>query len=306
MTAGPPARLVALDAARGLALVAMLGFHLIWDLGNFGYIQAEIPYSAGVKAFGHAIAVTFLFIVGVSLVLARARSADWRPFWRRLALIAGAAALVSLGTFLVFPKAFVFFGILHCIAVASLLAAPTLGAPWPATAIAAALASLAPLAFRAPFFDAPWLSWIGLSTIEPLTNDYRPLLPWSGAVFAGVAAAQFWRAKNLASLGAGLKGGALSWAGRHSLALYLLHQPLLFGLFGALPVLGVAPPAQGAGDFVKACVTQCEANGGREEICQEACACTAAEAARDAALSDSNARARRLKEIARDCVERRR
>jgi len=107
----------------------MAAFHLIWDLGNFGYIDRDFPYSPSVKLFGHAIAIAFLFIVGVSLVVARARGAGSRAFWRRFFLIAGAAALVSLGTYIAFPQAFVFFGILHCIALASLLAAPLLPLP---------------------------------------------------------------------------------------------------------------------------------------------------------------------------------
>ena len=78
MTTAAPARIVALDAARGAAIVAMVAFHLIWDLGNFGYIDRDFPYSASVKLFGHAIAIAFLFIVGVSLVVARARGAGRR------------------------------------------------------------------------------------------------------------------------------------------------------------------------------------------------------------------------------------
>ena len=56
MTTAAPARIVALDAARGTAIIAMVAFHLIWDLGNFGYIDRDFPYSASVKLFGHAIA----------------------------------------------------------------------------------------------------------------------------------------------------------------------------------------------------------------------------------------------------------
>jgi len=116
MTTAAPARIVALDAARGTAIVAMAAFHLIWDLGNFGYIDRDFPYSPSVKLFGHAIAIAFLFIVGVSLVVARSRGAGPQAFWRRFFLIAAAAGLVSLGTYIAFPQAFVFFGILHCIA----------------------------------------------------------------------------------------------------------------------------------------------------------------------------------------------
>ena len=53
----------------------------------------------------------------------------WPAYWRRFLIIAGAAALVSVGTYFVFPGAFVFFGILHCIAAASLVALPFLFLP---------------------------------------------------------------------------------------------------------------------------------------------------------------------------------
>ena len=187
-------RVGGLDAARGLAVLAMFAFHFIWDLGHFGYIDAEIPYSKGVKLFGHAIAIAFLFIAGISLVLAHEKVAPWRGFWRRILIVGGAAALVSAGTYVAFPERFVFFGILHCIAAASLLAAPFLFLPWQAAALGALAAGLAPLFLSNSLFNAPLLYWVGLSTIEPTSNDYRPLLPWAGALLAGVAAMQAARA----------------------------------------------------------------------------------------------------------------
>lgn len=298
-------RIVALDAARGWAVVAMVAFHLIWDLGNFGYIHRDIPYSLGVKLLGHAIAIAFLVISGVSLVLAREKAVGWRPFWRRFFIVGGAAGLVSLGTWLVFPQAFVFFGILHCIAIASLLAAPLLIMPWPTTLLAAIAISIAPVMFSSPSFNTPWLAWIGFPTLEPLTYDYRPLAPWSGALFAGVAAAQFWRARALPAFGAGFKKGAPSWLGRHSLGIYLLHQPALFGVFSLLAVLGAAPSGKDTSDFVDACVSQCEKSGGEAATCLDICACTAEQAARSDILSttnDTNKRAQRVNQMAQDCM----
>jgi len=297
-----PGRLAWLDAARGLAVVSMVVFHLIWDLGNFGYVDADLPFSPGVKLFGHAIAESFLFVAGVALVLAHARNASWRPFWRRIGVVAGAAGLVSLGTYLVFPQAFVFFGILHCIALASLLAAPLLGAPWPAAALAALLAAAAPSLFASQSLDAPWFWWTGLSSFEPPTNDYRPIFPWSAGLFAGVAAARFCGAFGLRAPFADRGAAPLNWLGRHSLAIYLLHQPLLFGLFTGLAALGSAPRAAEGDAFLAACELQCAVSGGAAEVCQPACACTAARAAQEAIPADAAARAAWIGEISRDCL----
>ncbi len=309
MTAPGPGRLALLDAARGFAVVAMVAYHLVWDLGNFDYIDPWFPYSAWFKSSGHAIALSFLFIAGVSLVLAHERNASFWPFWRRLARLAAAAALVSLGTYFVFPQSFVFFGILHCIAAASLLAAPFLFLPWPAALVAAAAAFLAPRFLAAPAFDAPWLSWIGLSTVEPATNDYRPLLPWSGALLAGVAFAKFPGA--LRALGAvpppgdwgARAAGAVNWLGRHSLAIYLLHQPLLFGIFFALARLSAPSEDQFAKNFVAACEIRCEADGGELDFCHAACLCVEARARGSDLPNEPVARALRLKALADDCVK---
>jgi uncharacterized membrane protein len=303
-------RLPWLDAARGLAVVAMVAYHFVWDLGNFDYIDRHFPYTLGFKSVGHAIAISFLFIAGVSLVLAHERDASFRPFWRRLARIVAAAALVTLGTYLVFPEAFVFFGILHCIAAASLLAVPVVFLPWPAALLAAAAAFLAPLFLTSSLFDAPWLSWLGLSTIEPTTNDYQPLLPWSGGVLAGVAFAKFpgaihapLFAQAAEKESARRAAGALNWLGRHSLAIYLLHQPALFGVFLALARLSAPGEDQFAKDFAAACEIRCEADGGAIEFCQPTCLCVERRARESVLPTDPEQRAASLQAFAKACLK---
>ncbi|OAI24934.1 hypothetical protein A1351_02850 [Methylosinus sp. R-45379] len=297
------ARLLWLDVARGLAVLAMFAFHFGWDLGHFGHIDPDIPYTDAYKAFGHAIAASFLFIAGLSLTLAHGTMFRARAYWRRLALLVGAALLVSAGTYIAFPSSFVFFGILHCIAAASLLALPCLRLPWPA-AFAAGFALVGASFFaRASFFDAPWFWWTGLSTFEPMTNDYRPLAPWAGALLFGVGAAKLARLGPAAvtdSHGNVMTRG-VALLGRHSLALYLLHQPLFFAGFTAVAML--LAPMQNA-RFEEACRAQCVASGANAQKCETACDCAAREAAQEEALPDAatdEGRAR-LERIARACV----
>jgi uncharacterized membrane protein len=297
------ARFLWLDVARGLAVLAMLAFHLGWDLGHFGHIDPDIPYSQAYKAFGHAVAASFLFIAGVSLALAHGRVFRAGAYWRRLALLIGAALLVSGATYIAFPSSFVFFGILHCIAAASLLALPFLVLPWPAAIVAGFALVAASFFARASFFDAPWFWWMGLSTFEPLTNDYRPLAPWTGALLFGVGAAK------LAPLGSAVvedsRGGAptrgLAFLGRHSLALYLLHQPVFFVGFTAVATL-LAPMPNA--HFEEACRAQCVASGADAQKCEKACDCAAREAAREDILPEATTDEGRvrLERIARACV----
>lgn len=316
-----------LDAARGLAVLAMIAFHLIWDLSHFGYAPANLPWSAPVKIFGHSIAFAFLFIAGVALVLAHRSAIRWPAFWRRFAIIAAAAALVTAGTYVAFPKAFVFFGILHCIALASLIAVPFLLAPWP-MALAGGLFFIVGAEFLAsPAFNADWLQWIGLSTTEPMTQDWRPLFPWAGALLLGVAAGRATLSPRervdakhpgeglLASSGKPLTpalradplptGEGLNFLGRHSLLIYLAHQPALFALLLGLAFL--VPPAVDTTEFVASCEARCMEEGGEGKICHDVCQCTAQEAIRSKSLArvtDEAERGRLLNEIAQRCMAR--
>jgi len=63
-------RIELVDVARGLALVAMAIYHFVWDLDFFGYIDPGTSITGGWRIFARCIAISFLFIVGVSLHLA--------------------------------------------------------------------------------------------------------------------------------------------------------------------------------------------------------------------------------------------
>jgi uncharacterized membrane protein len=240
-------RLAALDAVRGIALVAMAIYHFAFDLATFGLIRVDVAGDLGWKLLARATAGTFLLVVGVNLVLATRRGLRPRPFLRRLAVIAAAAALVSLGTWFADPRTFVYFGILHAIAVSSVLAVPFLALPaWLNAAIGAVVVVLGnTVALLA--FDSPWLLWIGMAAFIPPTVDYVPLFPWFGVVLLGVAAGRL-----LAEGGgdtafarwvpAGAPGRLAVLAGRWSLLIYLVHQPLFYGLLYAC-VAVVAPAA---------------------------------------------------------------
>jgi uncharacterized membrane protein len=278
MTSVPTARLPIVDILRGGALWAMVVFHLTWDLANFGWIDAEIAYAPAFRWFSHAIAVSFLTLVGVSLVLAqRSRGPLWRSraFWRRWGMIVAAAAAISATSYVLFAATPIFFGILHCIALASLLALPFVQAPPFAPLAVGVLCLLAPTFWSAPYFDAPILWWTGLSTLTPASNDFRPLAPWAAFVFFGVGLARF--PSPLAGEGGrrpdegATLARALAFSGRHSLAFYLIHQPLLFGAFTLLSLVVTPPPDEKA--FLRSCAVKCINQGVEAALCENACAC---------------------------------
>ena len=142
-------RIEAIDLARGAALIAMAIYHFTWDLEFFGYVDEGMTAHGGWKLFARCIASSFLFLVGVSLFLAHGKGIRWRGFLIRVAMVAGAALAISLVTYIAVPGAFIFFGILHEIALASLLGLAFLRLPALATLAIAALVIAAPLYARA-------------------------------------------------------------------------------------------------------------------------------------------------------------
>lgn len=276
----PGGRIAALDMARGAALIAMFAYHLVWDFAHFGYIDARTPFSPDMRLFSHVIASSFLFVAGVSLALARRTPFDWRGYWKRIALIAGVAALVTAASWFLFPNALIFFGILHCIAAASLLALPFLFLPWPAALAGGALAAALPQFVASRAFDLPALMWTGLGVAIPVSNDFRPLLPWTGALLFGLAAGLamakygvFDRLRRFS--GSSAPARLLAFGGRHSLAIYLVHQPVFFALLTA-SVWAFGPPAPtDERPFRQACERECATSGASVEQCRRGCACTA-------------------------------
>lgn len=244
----PPQRQHWLDALRGMAVLAMMAYHFGFDLNFLGWLHQDLEHDLRWQIARWLILGCFLFSVGASHALAVAQHSSLRKQGRRLLKIAISAALVTAGSYLLFPQSTIWFGTLHAIAVMSLLLIGMHPLRLEATtllliaAIAIAIGNLV----SHPLFNAPQLAWIGLMTHAPFTEDYVPLLPWFGACLAGTAFMQ-WRLQHKpthAMTALKMPGGAgagLRWMGRHSLTIYLLHQPVLLGIL--IPMSKLFPPS---------------------------------------------------------------
>jgi uncharacterized membrane protein len=213
----------------------MAVFHFSYDLEMFGQIAPGTIGSPPWRLFAQCIAGSFLFVSGISLWLAHGRGFRARAFIKRLGVIVAAALLVTVATFFAAREAFIFFGILHVMALASVVGVVVLR--WPAWIIALLAAGFwfAGPYLQGPFFDHPLWWWTGLSTIPPVTLDYEPVFPWLGPYLAGLALAKgaarvdLWqRLRSTAPASPMVR--VLGWPGRHSLSFYLLHQPVLIAL----------------------------------------------------------------------------
>ncbi|TSD86698.1 DUF1624 domain-containing protein [Mycobacterium sp. KBS0706] len=280
-TPAPAGRLPVIDLLRGLALLAMALYHLSWDLRYFGFVDWDLQGGAGWIAARYLIAGSFLALVGVGLVLWHVQGRDWRRWAIRLNKVAAGAVAVTVATWFAMPDEFIFFGILHSIAVASVLGLLFLRLR-PLVNFVLGLAVIAlPILWRSPLFDHAWLLWTGLGTQAPHSNDYEPLFPWFGPVLLGFATARWWlRARTPGgTIDGGAPGRPLRWVGRHSLAVYLIHQPVLIGVLllvgmalGRDPQAMLSPGPDQARELID-CQVQCEQRGGGMEQCHAYCSC---------------------------------
>lgn len=232
-------RLWEVDAVRGLAVLAMIFFHFMWDLQFFGLTSVDV-FSPEWQWFARSIGTTFMFVMGVSLTLDAARyKGNTREIWKRNlkrgALIFGAGLLVSLATFFVVGDGYVRFGILHLAGLSIILATPFVNrrVRWPLlVGIAFIAAGLLFGRLSAPY---PWLIPLGIQQAGVEMVDYYPLVPWFGVVLLGVAFGAWAYPNKQRRIHVPDWGGAwparfLQFMGRHSLAIYLLHQPVLIAM----------------------------------------------------------------------------
>jgi uncharacterized membrane protein len=241
-------RFDALDALRGLAMVWMTAFHFAYDLWQFGLIKQDF-YNNPVWTWQRTCILSlFLFCAGLGQALSVAQGQSWPRFWRRWAQVALSALLVTAGSWWLYPRSFIYFGVLHGIAL--MLIVVRLTAHWGAClwalgGVAIAIKYAAAYAIlhwsSAEFIqilNSPALNWLGLITQKPITQDYVPLLPWLGVMWWGAAAGSWLQGRqHLVTRPLPKVAHPLAFIGRWSLSYYLLHQPVMMGGLMVLFVL---------------------------------------------------------------------
>lgn len=238
-----------LDALRGLALVWMTVFHFCFDLGYLGFWAQDFYGDPFWTRQRLAIVTLFLLCVGLAQAQAQIRAAQATMPWRRWARLAACALAVSVASYGMFADRYIYFGVLHCIALVSV--ALWWMRRWRDTGLLAiaAMALAVPPLYQALGASGPDAvvqmlngragSVLGLVTQLPPTEDYVPLLPWLGVAVLGL-----WAGRQLARPGLAAPAmpqrpaprslRLLAWLGRHSLPYYMLHQLVLMGGLMAL------------------------------------------------------------------------
>ena len=226
----PSQRYPELDLARLLAMLMMAVYHTAFDLSFFyGWsIDLEKPTWVSLQK---STLILFLLVNGVSATIAWQRSHNLTKFFRRGLTLLFWSMIITLTTIIMSPEDYIRFGILHCIAIATLLLPFLLplklwNAPLGVTIIllgsrvtgrTVSTSLLLPIGFLPPIFH---------------TLDYVPLIPWFGVILLGSAFGHVLYVRGLRPRELALAPWihTLSTPGKYSLVFYLVHQPVILAI----------------------------------------------------------------------------
>jgi uncharacterized membrane protein len=235
-------RIIEIDALRGVAILMMVIYHFIFDIRFLGFASFDL-YSLPLVLFQRSTGSLFILLAGVSIVLSESRNTEGYMHHVKRAVLLGAVALaISLATWIYPHDAFITFGIVHFLALSTFIA--------PFFFRFGKLNAVLGIAFIAMGLvaggietDSGLLFWLGLPNANYTALDYYPMLPWFGIILFGLSIGQtifkngepVWKPMPATSP----LSGFLSFLGKNSLTIYLIHQPILIGLMLGMKALGI-------------------------------------------------------------------
>jgi uncharacterized membrane protein len=231
-----------IDLVRGIAILMMVLFHTVYDLSFFSIFPVNVS-SGFWRYFALATASLFLLVVGISLTLSRARAASTiskyqlaLKFVYRGAGIFLLGLLITLCTWLYLGEGFIVFGILHLIGVSIILS--PLFFPLKKFAIITGLLCIAIGCYFTTMTGPLWLLPLGIHPATFWSVDYEPIFPWFGMVLIGMGLGEYLYPDGVRRFALPSLPQAfirlLAFPGRHSLIIYLVHQPIIILLLAAL------------------------------------------------------------------------
>lgn len=217
-------RIREIDFARGIAVILMIVFHLTYDLAEFYHMP--INYHSGpIYYTGKAAAISFILLAGISSTLSPG------SIYRGCKLILWGIVIWIVVSIAV-PGSHIIFGILQflgsCILLQHIFSLHRL--KWPALLLASIVSIYTGVIFSRVNMPGNLLAPLGLTNDNFFSVDYYPLFPWSGVFLLGMVLGKLAYAKPRSLIGPGQNHDPISFLGRHSLTVYLLHQPVILAL----------------------------------------------------------------------------
>ncbi|MDO4174930.1 MAG: heparan-alpha-glucosaminide N-acetyltransferase domain-containing protein [Eubacteriales bacterium] len=239
-------RYAVLDGIRGFTLINMILYHAIWDLIHlfgfpFRWYDADAAY-----IWQQFICWTFILLSGFCQPLGKKKL-------KRGLIILLLGFLISAVTAIAMPENRVRFGILTLLGSCMLWMIPLERLLKQCNPLVGIIASATLfittrniyygslgfgewnlLALPACWYHNAVTAYFGFPPPDFYSPDYFPLFPWSFLFTTGYFLHQFLSRKGVLRYLINGRAPVMEWLGRHSLGLYVVHQPLLYLLFTLL------------------------------------------------------------------------
>ena len=228
-----------IDTLRGIAVILMITYHILFDLDFLNILSLPL-HNLFFRLFLYPIGTLFLLVVGISLVLSYKRyiqkqnqTPSFSKYLKRGGFLFFIALFITVLTWIYPHEGFIVFGIIHCIGISIILSYLFISKPNISLVFGFIFVILG-IYFALITILNPYFFWIGLKTPSFYTLDYFPLLPWFGVVLIGLFVGQKIYPTLQSKYGKQQHTPTvfrpISFIGRYSLVIYLLHQPILFGV----------------------------------------------------------------------------
>lgn len=223
-----------IDLLRTLAICGMIVYHFVfmgWYLAGWN----SDPLSDEWRLFARMTSDTFLFLVGISFVLASKKKQTSRQVWARAVkrgiTVLCAALLVTIVTIIMQPESYIRFGILHCIGV-SMLLLPLFRSCKEGNIVLGILTLIIGFQFYLTRVSSEAFLPFGLIPYQFSTLDYFPVIPWFGVVLIGAGVGSFlYERLQISPLLNQERWRIWTLPGRYALWIYLIHPILIYLAF---------------------------------------------------------------------------
>lgn len=225
-----------LDILKGIAIIFVVIYHAVFDLAHFTTFNID-PTTWFWSLIGRTAASLFIFSSGISLALsihkAEQKNGSYQRIYIRAAKLLGIASVITLITAIIFDEGTILFGILHFLAIASLIGIPCYNLGIYNIFLSAFIFLFSFFIIEQISISSSYLIWLGIAPSNFLTFDYFPIFPWFGLYNIGLyIGKQFYIAQQPLKAPSFYQKvfSPLCFLGQHTLIIYLIHQPILFGL----------------------------------------------------------------------------
>ncbi|WP_265446420.1 heparan-alpha-glucosaminide N-acetyltransferase [Acetivibrio straminisolvens] len=219
-------RIWEIDVLRGILVIIMVILHILYDL-EFVY-NFPIGYGTGfIDKIRILDATLFIMVSGISTKFSK-------NSFRRGLVVFFAALFISLVTFIAGRDYFISFGILHLLGICMMVSPLLKKIPTPWLLILSLIIAGTRFIVSDVNVFHNYFFMFGFHNDKFISADYYPIFPWAWPFLLGIALSRFIYKEKKSIFKFSVRDNHISRLGRHSLLVYLIHQPVILLLLAII------------------------------------------------------------------------